>query len=132
MVGQLVILTSSFLRTPIPCFAYVYEDYILGDRMGYSLIALYLETHGDKTYHLSNDLGGFSDQEMKEFTIPYIDKSTEYTEVLSKLSFFKTREGRNASYIGGEHQGVKIILFRYLTEEKLISYFRDYNINQII
>tara|TARA_R110000772_G_scaffold43995_1_gene101191 strand:- start:16264 stop:16671 length:408 start_codon:yes stop_codon:yes gene_type:complete len=130
-VGQLVILTTSFLRVPVPCFAYIYKDYTFGKRKGYSLIALYTESQGNMRYHLLKDLDGFSGEEMERCTIPYIDDDFDIN-ILSELEFLKVKERRDINTMSDDDRLLKILLFKYLTEERITSYIRDYTIDQII
>lgn len=127
MVGSVVILTSSFLGTPSPCFAYVYGDYTIDGERGYELYAFYKDK--DKDYK-DKDLSGFSKQEIKDYTISYIDDSFEFKNILNLLRIYESEGNRNNMI--HSHSLLLINILNYLNDERLISYMRDYNIDQII
>lgn len=64
---DIVIVTEPFMGIDAPYLAIIYEEYTIGNRDGYSLVAIYNQRDRYNRIHYK-DLSGFSDEEMDHFT----------------------------------------------------------------
>ena len=127
MLGTVVILKGSLLGLR-PCFAYIFNEYTIGDIKGYNFMTL---NKSPKFGDVSMDSGGLSEEEMLEYTIPYTSKSLMFAVILRKLNRFDNDEYRQNRTVGNKII-LPISILRHLNENRLISHMRDYTIDQVI
>jgi hypothetical protein len=80
---------------------------------------------------ISMDLGGFSDEEMLKYTIPYTSESRMFSIILRKLNLYNNHTYRQNHTVGNDII-LAIGIMRYLNENRLLSHMRDYTIEQVI